>query len=624
MTACEDGAVRLWDAGTGRLLGEPLLRGKTWPSAAFSPDGRWIVTVAEGEARLWDARTRRPVQAQPSTGGQVWAATAAFSPDGRRLFIGGAQGEIAAWDIEAGTFFWPLKTQPAAVEDLQVSSDGTMVLARSARIVNLFDADTGGDLAMPLWHDASVTRFTFDGRRVVTMSQDTVRIWDARVRSGIGLPMRLEPRGIHTILSTDGRLAVTLLAEGKDRSLQPWTVATGEALGPVIPLGSHALSSYLLPSLSPDGRRVLVVFEDHSARLWDVGTGQPVGGLLQHEKPIIVALFSPDGQLAATGSRDGIVQLWDAGTGRPAGLPLRHEAPLFSAAMAPGSRLLATGDQAGTVRIWDARTSRPLRALPSLKYAVGLLRFGLDDRQLLTTLLDGRMQLWDVQTGKPASQTMDHESYVNDAAFHSGGLLATGSKDNTVRLWNLPDGTPAAAPLRYEAEIRHVRLSPDGERLVTTTQNNQVTLWSTRTGERLGSPRPGLDASFTPDGQQLIVALRETAQIWDLMTGAQEGPEVLATLAEAVAGLELSREGKVEPVDPASRLNDLRTRAGESDSFVRWFLQDPWERTISPSSAMTVEQYIHKLLDEGPPDVKTLLRQLFPGHPLLASSPKPD
>jgi WD40 repeat protein len=177
--------------------------------------------------------------------------------------------------------------------------------------------------------------------------------------------------------------------------------------------------------------------------------------------------------------------------------------------------------------------------------------------------------------------------------------------------------------LRHDADVNNVRLSPDGERLITTTQYDQVNLWSTRTGERLGTPWNALDASFSPDSQQLIVADWNAPTIWDLMTGDREDPEVLATLAEAVAGLKLSREGKAESMpDPAGRLNDLRRRAGKNGSFVRWFLQDPWKRTISPSSAMTVEKYIQEMLAAG--SDKAMLRQRFPGHPLLVSLPKPD
>ena len=69
VTASEDKTARLWDAETGKPIGEPLT-GHTDAvmSAAFSPDGKRIVTASEDKtARLWDAETGKPI-GEPLTG----------------------------------------------------------------------------------------------------------------------------------------------------------------------------------------------------------------------------------------------------------------------------------------------------------------------------------------------------------------------------------------------------------------------------------------------------------------------------------------------------------------------------------------------------------------------------
>jgi WD40 repeat protein len=54
-------------------------------SAAFSPDGRRIVTASfDKTARLWDAETGKPI-GEPLTGHADDVLSAAFSPDGRRI-----------------------------------------------------------------------------------------------------------------------------------------------------------------------------------------------------------------------------------------------------------------------------------------------------------------------------------------------------------------------------------------------------------------------------------------------------------------------------------------------------------------------------------------------------------
>ena len=61
VTASDDKTARLWDADTGKPIGEPL-KGHDGMvrSAAFSPDGKRIVTASEDKtARLWDADDRQ-------------------------------------------------------------------------------------------------------------------------------------------------------------------------------------------------------------------------------------------------------------------------------------------------------------------------------------------------------------------------------------------------------------------------------------------------------------------------------------------------------------------------------------------------------------------------------------
>ncbi len=98
--------------------------------------------------------------------------------------------------------------------------------------------------------------------------------------------------------------------------------------------------------------------------------------------------------------------------------------------------------------------------------------------------------------------------------------------------------------------------------------------------------------------------------------------EIVASLAEAVAGYSVDEQGLVVAVtDAHDRIATLREETkdateadGNGRAFVRWFLADRATRTISPLSKVTVPEHLQRLIDAGKADEAV---GEFPGHPLL-------
>ena len=80
-----------------------LLKGHTGPvnSAAFSPDGRRVVTASfDNSARLWDAESGKEIALLKGHTSLVHKA--AFSPDGRRVVTTSYDNSARVWDAESG------------------------------------------------------------------------------------------------------------------------------------------------------------------------------------------------------------------------------------------------------------------------------------------------------------------------------------------------------------------------------------------------------------------------------------------------------------------------------------------------------------------------------------------
>ena len=57
-------------------------------------------------------------------------------------------------------------------------------------------------------------------------------------------------------------------------------------------------------AFSPDGRRIVTASEDHTARVWDTATGEPISPPMKHEGAVWHAAFSPDGRRVVTACPD--------------------------------------------------------------------------------------------------------------------------------------------------------------------------------------------------------------------------------------------------------------------------------------------------------------------------------
>src|SRR5258708_22571720 len=66
---------------------------------------------------------------------------------------------------------------------------------------------------------------------------------------------------------------------------------------------------------SPDGRHILTVSDDHTARIWNSGDGGLLATLQGHTDKIVYGEFSPDGLLIVTASNDHTARVWNAADG---------------------------------------------------------------------------------------------------------------------------------------------------------------------------------------------------------------------------------------------------------------------------------------------------------------------
>ncbi|MDA1275590.1 MAG: M60 family metallopeptidase [Verrucomicrobia bacterium] len=389
----------------------------------------------------------------------------------------------------------------------------------------------------PLKHADIVAsaQFSPDGRRVVTASQDkTARVWDSQ--TGEPLSPWLEHGGlvVSAQFSPDGQRVVTV--SDYFRTARIWDTQTGQPITP-----SLTYKRILSAQFSPDGRLLLVTASaTNTARVWDATTGQAVSPSLKHDGGVQSAQLSPDARRVVTASDDKTARVWEVPSGRALTGPLKHEDVVDFAQFSPDALRVVTASRDETARVWDAQTGQPIS--PPLKHdgKVMSAQFSPDGQRVVTACafvnIDMRVgitaqsqrgyaQVWDDQTGQPITPRLRHEAEVNSAEFSPDGQrVVTASNDKTARVWDARTGQPITPQLKHKNWVRSARFSPDGLRVVTASWDNTARVWEARTGQPVRPPLMHEDgvtfAQFNPDGRRVVSASHDkTARVWDVQSG---------------------------------------------------------------------------------------------------------
>jgi WD40 repeat protein len=541
VSAAWGGAVRVWDAETGKALA--TLEGTASPApaprqgvvavkpsprvtVALSPDGQ-VIAGAQGTRalRVWDAATGKRLRVLGGEG-QDWVNCLAFSPDGRRLALGTGRANavdppLRVWEADSGREVFTRKGHKDGVSAVAFSADGRWLASGgSDGTAKLWDAKSGQEQRTLEGHTGPVFGVEFhpDNGRLATASGDgTVRVWGVD-----GKPLLTLAGGgpVYSVAySPDGKL----LAAGLDNgTVMLWDAAGKEAftIRGRTGWGGTAVTGL---SFSPDGKRLASAGSDEAARVWDATTPQEVRTFPLPLAWMSTAALSGGGRLAERRS-NGDVLVWDVGE-QPRSVTLRgHKGDVHAAAFSPDESRLATIGDDLTVRLWDTRTGASLGGWKAHEVKALAVAFSADGRLVATggrSHEGGEVKVWDGD-GRLVLGVRDHPTGVVSVAFSpdrrrllsgdDGGTVKVRDAETGKVLWETGPGGPSAS----------ATFSPDGRWVAAG--GGKARVWDAATGAELhtltGSPG-GLECvRFSPDGQRLVAAGNEII-LWDVTTGQE-------------------------------------------------------------------------------------------------------
>ncbi|MEU1012464.1 hypothetical protein [Streptomyces sp. NPDC005890] len=572
--------VTEWDLATHRKVASYEGLGSyasDYPEVSI--ESRTVVLTTRDNVRLWDLSAGRPIRSLPfrHMAGQM-------NPSGRTFIVYGEDRSIQVRDITSGRLLaqrhgalharGPVRAHVSTDDRLLAVCGGT-----SARL-EIYDLRgrhrlTASRLSGARLSCRSLMTFTFsrDNHALLTVTDGKVQVWD--VASGRLIQTVPYAGVVQAVLSPNRRF----VAATDSHTVLVWRLAD-----PSRPVFRYPLVSETITALqwTPDGHtiRYLSGVTGSTVRSLDV---EAAANPHWSARPLSQAAFSGDGGILATAQSSGsgvTFRLRDVRKDQDLGATnvacpatevrqrgVRHCTGSFAltrdgrsyAVLATDSAQRATVTVKGphdtaTLAVpstWRGNEPRQGVALSPDRQVIYLQQPRDESRRTNVQLVPGDRgtEVWNVHRRRKI-RVLTRVSGDVLALRPDGKLLATSSG----QLVDLPSGRVTLRSLG-EDTIRSLAFSAAGQYLAVGDASGKVTVWDSRTRQRLAvladtssstgtGPEPASALSFSPDGRTLAVAgTSGTTQLWDISTQLRYGSAVPGT-GDAILALAFSRDSK--------------------------------------------------------------------------------
>ncbi|MDR3692837.1 MAG: hypothetical protein P4L46_25885 [Fimbriimonas sp.] len=518
--------VEIWDIASANLAANFNSRAQNLYSVAFSPDGTLLLDGGRtmnasnqyvGVLETWNVASKSSAQ-QFATTAALGVYSAAFSPDGRSIVSGGqgtgsTTGVLELWDTPSGALLKSLPTgisgtSNSGIWSVAFSPDGTTIVDGGNTLPGTYKG------SIELWNAASGTRLT------------TLPTVADRQVGGVGFS------------KDGGTLYDCGQANPSGSVVEGWNIGTyGLKFGGALTQFVDALGIAFSPdgqTLAVAGGTydsILGHYIGGAVDLRDAHTGASIASLKSAATRLISVAMSPDNTTLAcggvftdsSGTSTGVLEIWNTSTQTRIATLATAATNVLALAFSPDGNTLAVGGGdptffLGTVELWSLQTGKRIASLPTTNNKwVNTLAFTPDGGALVeggygyntgTGKSPRLIEMWDVASGTLTRSLSTNADTVTALAISSDGssMIDVGTTSNqpkgVVEIWNLTTYTTTSSSVGG-SPVNAVAYSPQGNVCFYGIDRFLFAV-DPETGNQLGTYKwPCQSLVCSPDGSQV-------------------------------------------------------------------------------------------------------------------------
>ncbi|KAG1781094.1 quinon protein alcohol dehydrogenase-like superfamily [Suillus placidus] len=268
ITCSYDGSLQVWDLESGTQVGETwMVEGRGAVNAiALSLDGKTVASgSSDGAVRMWNISTGKVIKKW--TEHTAGVSSVCWSPNGCQVVSGSDDRTFRVWNVESGkTVLGPIITEDFVF--VVGYSPGGKIIVTGGDGLKVWDANTGELLKTLQCGVVSCLAWTSDGKTLIVASRnkrfrklDTVTWTETAVLEGPGHEGLIQAIS----LSPNERI---LASVSQDRTARLWNLENDQIIGPPL----HHEDWAQCATFSVDGKFLIIGCYNGRIYTWDVAT----------------------------------------------------------------------------------------------------------------------------------------------------------------------------------------------------------------------------------------------------------------------------------------------------------------------------------------------------------------